>query len=103
MKAFCFLLVLFLLFNYGVSHAEYRVFLLHITNTQTQDVRLVESTLDPIQYPRYYPVQSYERVTYTETWRCYGRTGNFQPYCPNPKAAPAAESQSQSRAPATNP
>jgi hypothetical protein len=77
------------------SSAEYRVFELVITNTQTQDVRTVLSTLDPIQYPRYYPVLATEVVSYTQTWRCYGRTGDFQPYCPNPKA--------QSPAPSANP
>lgn len=56
---------------------------------------MVESTLDPHQYPLYYPVQANEVISYTETWRCYGRTSDFQAYCPNPKA--------QSPAPTTNP
>ncbi len=75
--------------------AEYRVFLLEIKNNETQDVRLVESTLDPHQYARYYPLQANERVSYQQTWRCFGRTGGMQPACPNPKA--------QSPAPSANP
>lgn len=73
---------------YGLSagaHAEYRMFTLKITNTQTQDYRLVDSTLDPIQYPSYYAVAKDEIVEYTDTWRCFGRTGGGQPPCPNPK------------------
>lgn len=74
--------------------AEYRVFLLKIakrapasdpTAAPPQDYRLVESTLDPIQYRYYYPVAQDEEISYTETWRCYGRTDHFKPYCPNPK------------------
>jgi len=75
--------------------AEYRVFNLVITNTQTQSTRMVASTLDPHQYPLYHSVEANEVVSYTETWRCFGRTGGFQSYCPNPKA--------QSPAPAANP
>lgn len=76
------------------SQAEYRVFLLKIekvspTATPADSVppayRLVESTLDPLQYPGYYPVAADERVTYIETWRCKGNTSGFKPHCPNPK------------------
>lgn len=89
----------FLLPHFG--YAEYRVFLLKIAkkapvqNTAPptpQDFRLVESTLDHIQYRYYYPVAADEEVTYIDTWRCYGRTDNFQPHCPNPKGQiPASE------------
>lgn len=77
--------------------AEYRVFVLKITKKappteqlpQKQqpatDFRLVESTLDPEQYRFYYPVAADEEITYIDTWRCYGRTDNFKPHCPNPK------------------
>lgn len=88
-----------------VAHAEYRMFTLKITNTQTKDYRLVNSTLDPIQYPFYYPVQKDEIVQYTDTWRCFGNTGGHKPPCPNPRA-PAAEGsagQNQGPAPTANP
>jgi len=73
------------------SRAEYRMFTLKITNTQTQDFRLVDSTLDPLQYPFYYPVQANEIVQYIDTWRCYGRTGPWIPPCPSPRKKAAAE------------
>ncbi|ASD65512.1 hypothetical protein [Bdellovibrio bacteriovorus] len=82
------------------AQAEYRVFLLKITKKtaapqaqqpETQDFRLVESTLDHVQYRYYYPVAADEEVTYIDTWRCYGRTSDFQPHCPNPKGQIPAE------------
>jgi hypothetical protein len=82
-----------------IAHAEYRMFTLKITNTQTKDYRLVDSTLDPIQYPFYYPVQKDEIVQYADTWRCYGNTGGGKPPCPSPRA-PAAESSGQNQGPA---
>ncbi len=84
-----FFLVNIILFS-PASWAEYRVFKLKITKMgaapgEDQDFRLVESTLDPQQYRFYYPVSAEEKVTYTETWMCRGRTSDFQPHCPNPK------------------
>lgn len=71
------------------AHAEYRVFLLKISKRSTDPnappaSRLVESTLDHIQYRYFYQVDADEDVTYIATWRCRGRTDN-QPHCPNPK------------------
>lgn len=72
------------------AEAEYRVFVLRIAKksvdpTVPADFRLVESTLDPDQYRGYYHVAPDEEITYIETWRCYGRTDDFKPLCPNPK------------------
>jgi hypothetical protein len=88
-----------------LAHAEYRVFVLKIskrapaeasagTAAQTeQNFRLVESTLDHVQYRYFYPVAADEDVTYVDTWRCYGRTGSMTPLCPNPKGQiPSSES-----------
>lgn len=93
-----------ILFLFQLSaHAEYRVFVLKITKTPqtTRDPastaesaplteppseRIVLSTLDPEQFVGYYPLDKDETIKYTETWRCYGRTSEFQPLCPNPKA-----------------
>lgn len=77
------------LLPWGAS-AEYRVFLLKITKRSSDpsispDSRLVESTLDHIQYRYYYPVAADEDVTYIATWRCRGRTDDFKPHCANPK------------------
>lgn len=91
MKYRIFLSAFFFLLSPSLSQAEYRVFLLKITKkpadpqNPSQDFRLVESTLDHIQYRFYYPVTADEEITYIDTWRCYGRTGDFQPLCPNPK------------------
>ncbi|WP_374078970.1 hypothetical protein [Bdellovibrio bacteriovorus] len=91
MKYRIFLSAFFFLLSPSLSQAEYRVFLLKITKKSadpqnpSQDFRLVESTLDHIQYRFFYPVAADEEVTYIDTWRCYGRTGDFQPHCPNPK------------------
>jgi len=82
-----------------MAHAEYRMFNLKITNTQTKDYRLVDSTLDPLQYPGYYPVQKDEIVQYTATWRCFGNTGGGKPPCPNPRA-PASDGSQQNQGPA---
>lgn len=87
------------------------MFTLKITNTQTKDYRLVDSTLDPIQYPYYHTVQKDEIVQYTDTWRCYGDTGGFKPPCPNPHPKDAAvqtkpaegSEQNQGPAPSANP
>lgn|GEM_PF-5758487 len=73
------------------SKSEYRVFRLQITkanedpkSTEPPEIRTIESTLDPLQYPYYFPVAANERVTYTETWRCRGRTSDFTPLCSQP-------------------
>lgn len=101
------------------ANAEYRVFLLRISkipatpppttaplgtppeNTTTStnrdpasatlDYRLVESTLDPVQYRGYYLVGADEKVEYIDTWMCKGRTDQFASLCPNPKAQIPAE------------
>lgn len=108
MKYRVFLSAFFIFFALSAAQAEYRVFVLKIskkttavtnssanagpaTTEQNADpeappaFRLVTSTLDPEQYRYYYPVAPDEEVTYIDTWRCYGRTDNFQPFCPNPK------------------
>jgi len=47
----------------------------------------VASTLDPLQYKELYPLQSNEKIEYTDTWMCKGRTENFLDLCPNPRKA----------------
>lgn len=74
-----------LLFILGISlssYAEYRAFLLEIT--EGQDKRLVKSSLDPEQYRGYYPVSENAQITYIDTWMCYGRTGGVHEICPSP-------------------
>lgn len=85
--------------------AEYRVFLLKIEKPQADaklppDVRLVQSTLDHLQYPFYYSVAPNEKISYIATWRCRGRTSDFKEYCPNPRnpasPGPAPEAKVES-------
>lgn len=64
--------------------AEYRVFTLHILNHQNQNVRVVESTLDPDQYRGVYPLENHESITYVETRKCLGRTDFHKSYCRKP-------------------
>ena len=71
------------------AQAEYRVFVLKITKTSKDpsvpaSSRTLESTLDPDQYRGYYTVEADETVSYTDTWRCRGRTNDL-PLCPNPR------------------
>ena len=93
-----FLSAFFILLFSTSTQAEYRVFLLKIAKTSSasaeatadrspssQDFRLVESTLDHIQYRYIYQVAPDEEVSYIDTWRCYGRTDGFKAFCPNPK------------------
>lgn len=92
-KQFGILSALCLILSPVFATAEYRVFLLNISKVNAegqapsgQDLRLVESTLDPEQYRQYNYVAPDERITYTDTWRCYGRTDGFRAHCPNPKS-----------------
>ncbi|MEK6774558.1 MAG: hypothetical protein AABY64_11490 [Bdellovibrionota bacterium] len=84
---------------------EYRVFLLKISKNPPAtpvtpgapppEDKVFESTLDPEQYRTYYPVRPDEKISYTETWRCYGRTSGEIPFCPNPKRQPSSETNNQ--------
>ena len=70
------------------AFAEYRAFELRIEKIDNpENFRTVISSLDPVQYRGYYPVQRDEAVYYTKTWMCRGRTGNFSPICQAPGAA----------------
>lgn len=107
------LIFIFLLLFTKSSYAEYRVFELEIEeippeqppqNTENPDqsppkIRRVISTLDPLQYPSYYPLKSNEKISYTETWRCFGNTNNFKTYCPNPKINQNLASQDPTQEP----
>lgn len=92
------MLVLFLILTWTATRApaEIRVFLLRIAKkSDPQDFRLVKSTLDPLQYPYFYPVSSDEVVTYDDTWRCWDRTGDFRELCKSPREI-AAENSAES-------
>lgn len=64
--------------------------------------RIIESTLDPNQYPGYYPLAPDESLEMITTWRCFGRTDSGRAFCPNPKEKVAAPEDSPPST-ATNP
>lgn len=69
--------------------------MLHLVNTKTKVTKQILSTLDPDQYRTVYPLNPDEKITYVQTWRCWGRTDGFTPICPKPDKKPAsAPSQS---------
>ncbi len=100
------IIFLFLGITLQNSFAEYRVFVLRITkktppSTAPTEDKTFLSTLDPEQYKSFHPLAADETISYTETWRCYGRTGGGMPFCPNPKAQPTLTSD-QASSPETN-
>jgi hypothetical protein len=70
--------------------------------TPQSTFRLIESTLDPHQYPGYYPLTPDESLEMITTWRCFGRTDSGRAFCPNPKEK-AATPEDNPPATATNP
>ena len=83
------------------ARAEYRVFQLVITDQTTGKARTVISNLDDLQYTQYHYVKSTESIAVQDTWMCWRRSDNYQPYCPNPRgpasaAPPSANSPSAS-------
>jgi hypothetical protein len=74
------------------ASAEYRVYLLTLTDTQTNQVRSFTSTLDDLQYRGYYPIKAGVELVLTDTWMCWGRHGDFQALCRNPRSIPTTGS-----------
>ena len=81
-----------MLFVATKAQAEYRVFLLKISQRESgnptgeeTNSRLLTSTLDPVQYRGYYTVKENEVISYVDTWMCKGRT-NSRPLCENPRS-----------------
>ncbi len=91
------------------AQAEYRVFLLELTETpETTEAppaagaptatkppgapikTQFPSNLDPRQYVGYFPLKPNQSLDYIDTWMCPGRTDYFKPYCPTPARNPAA-------------
>ncbi len=67
------------------SRAEYRAFQLDIENSKTNQNRSIASTLDPDQYPGYFPLANNEVISYSATWMCYGNTSYIDQICLNPR------------------
>lgn len=83
---FCF----FTAFLVHPAVAEYRAYELLISNVDKETQRRVITTLDPWQYPGYYPLNPGEVVEYVDSWMCWGSTHGFKPICPRPLRRPAA-------------
>ena len=71
------------------AQAEYRAFLLKITDARTGVERRVVSTLDELQYREYHHLHPAETLHRLDTWMCWARSDHGRPICPSPRA-PAA-------------
>lgn len=82
-------LTIILFFNlfFNVVQAEYRVFILEIANSKTNQRRQIQSTLDPVQYSSLYPINPDESIMYQDTWLCRGNTSGFKQHCSRPPAS----------------
>jgi hypothetical protein len=79
--------VLFLMapFVFTLSvQAEYRLYLLRITDHKTQKTRTLYSTLDPLQYKMISILSPDESIDYVDTWKCKGNTGGYKIHCAKP-------------------
>jgi hypothetical protein len=74
-----------LFLNVISSQAEYRVYQLEITNSESGVSRTLQSTLGPLQYSGYHPLAANEVISYLDSWMCYGNSSHFQPLCPKPE------------------
>lgn len=77
-------LVMILTLTSFAAWAEYRVFVLKITNSKTQHSQTRYSTMDPLQYKTIYPLSADETIEYVDTWKCKGHTGGFRAHCSKP-------------------
>lgn len=69
------------------AFAEYRVYKLKITDTESKAAREVLSTMMPAAYIVYYPIRSTEMVEIIDHWMCWKRSDGFQKYCSRPFAS----------------
>lgn len=76
------------------AQAEYRMFVLKITNNKTQKSQTRYSSMDPLQYKTIYPLSPDESIEYVDTWRCKGNTSGFKVPCAKPPGK-IAENQSE--------
>ena len=72
------------------ARAEYRAYELRLDNTEKGTSRTVISTLDHLQYPRYYPLAKGEVAAYVDSWRCRENMSHFRKTCPKPDRAAAS-------------
>lgn len=68
----------------ATSHAEYRAFELKIDDAEKNKSRTITSTLDHLQYPKYFSLAKNEVISYVDSWMCLENMANFKPPCPKP-------------------
>ncbi len=78
------MLIIVILLPVPATIAEYRAYELLIENPEKGTQRKVISTLDHMQYPKYYPLNGGETVSYVDSWKCYHNGSQFQDTCPAP-------------------
>lgn len=64
--------------------AEYRAYLLTVTDRTSQQQNLVLTTFDPHQYLDLHLELKNKKIEIKETWMCWGDTANHIPICPQP-------------------
>lgn len=77
------------------ANAEYRAYELKIEDTEKGKSRTVVSTLDNLQYPRFYPLEKNEVISYVDSWMCRENTAN-KPICPKPSESPVTTPKTSS-------
>ena len=86
--------------------AEYRAFWLGFEGPNPSEFRTIISSLDPVQYPGYYPVPQNTRIRLLDTWMCRGRTNHLRDFCPSPRKSETEaqiQTENQKRGLATDP
>ena len=73
-----------IIFSTSAAFAEYRVFVLLLSNTKTSTSRQIQTNLDPEQFITLYPLNEGENISYVDTWMCKGRTDFFKAHCDKP-------------------
>ncbi len=77
------------------AFAEYRAFKLQLQTKDGQILKEFNSTLDPDQYRGFHAISYDQKLIYTRTWMCRGRT-DLEPICPEPEEPPSTSSRSPS-------
>lgn len=75
---------LFMFFLASWARAEYRVHILQIQNEKNNSIKVVRSTLSARQYRHIFPLQSNEKISEIDSWKCFGNTSQFRIHCPKP-------------------
>ncbi len=84
------------------AHSEYRAFELRIDNTEEGKSRTVISSLDNYQYPRYYPLEKKEVISYVDSWMCFENMSDFRRVCAKPADRGTASTPANTAAPKPN-